>query len=137
MDSAFSALQDACWRLYDAVMAGRLQAAGAAAVLLLALSSCATGPTQAVTESDLSDTPCHSPFVADVDTSVAGEATPEAAAMAWSKSKSPFTPSGAPHGGWKSSHEQTVRSGDWVVGVSRTISGGWIVSGLGCGAAQS
>ncbi|MDQ0075720.1 hypothetical protein J2S97_000885 [Arthrobacter oryzae] len=64
--------------------------------------------------------------------------------MAWSKSRSMLTPSGAPTDGWKTiderterSGERTVRSGDWVVGVSRTLSGGWIVSGLGCRSSQS
>ena len=114
-----------------------MQAAGAATVLLFALSACASAPAPTVTAPGQGLTPCHDPFVADVDTSVPGEATPEAAAVAWSKSKSTFTPSGAPHDGWKSTDERTVRSGDWVVGVSRTISGGWVVSGLGCGVIQS
>ena len=114
-----------------------MQAAGAAGVLLFVLSACASAPAPAVTAPGQSLTACHGSFVADVDTSVPGEATPEAAAVAWSKSKSILTPSGAPHYGWKSTDEKTVQSGDWVVGVTRTISGGWVVSGLGCGVAQS
>lgn len=93
-------------------------------------------------------TPCHGAYVSDVDTSVPGmdisvpgETTPEAAAVAWSKSV--VAPSGAPTDGWKAtderaerSGERTVRSGDWIVGVSPTLPGGWVVSGLGCGAPQ-
>ena len=112
--------------------------AGAAAALLLALSACVTTPpAPPVAVTGQNATPCHGPYVADIDTSVPGEATPEAAAVAWSRSI--LAPSGAPIDGWKTTAEQTdrsgertVRSGDWVVGVSRTIPGGWVVSGLGC-----
>ena len=79
--------------------------------------------------------PCHGAFVADVDTSVPGEPTPEAAAVAWARSG--FAPAGAPPDGWKATDDRTVRSGDWIVGVSRTIPGGWVFSGLGCGVTQS
>lgn len=79
--------------------------------------------------------PCHGAFVADVDTSVPGEPTPEAAAVAWASSG--FAPSGAPTDGWKATDDRSARSGDWIVGVSRTIPGGWVLSGLGCGVTQS
>lgn len=81
--------------------------------------------------------PCHGAYVADVDTrvpgvdiNIPGEPTPEAAAVAWAKSV--IAPSGAPTDGWKAIDEQTVRSGDWIVGVTRTVTGGWVVSGLRC-----
>lgn len=73
---------------------------------------------------------CHGAYVADIDTSVPGDPTPEAAAAAWAKSV--VAPAGAPTDEWKQADEQTVRSGDWIVGVSRTVPGGWVVSGLGC-----
>ena len=78
---------------------------------------------------------CHGAYLSDIDTSVPGEPTPEAAAVAWAQSEA--APSGAPTDGWKATDDRTVRSGDWIVGVSRTISGGWVVSGLGCGVTQS
>lgn len=112
-------------------------AAGASAVVLFALSACSAAPAPAVTAPSHGHTPCHDPFVADIDTSVPGETTPEAAAVTWAQSKSSLTPAGAPTMGWRSTDELTVQSGDWVVGVSQTISGGWVVSGLGCGATQS
>jgi hypothetical protein len=79
--------------------------------------------------------PCHGAYVADVDTSVPGEPTPEAASVACAQSV--VAPSGAPTDGWKATDDRTVQSGDWIVGVSRTIPGGWVVSGLGCGVTQS
>jgi hypothetical protein len=86
--------------------------------------------------------PCHGAYVADVDTSVPGEPTPEAAALAWAKSGA--APSGAPTDGWKAVDDpeeqnglRKARSGDWLAGVSRTVPGGWIVSGLGCGVTRS
>jgi hypothetical protein len=75
---------------------------------------------------------CHGAYLADVDTSVPGEATPEAAAVAWAKSVN--APPGAPTDGWKAtderkerSRERTVRSGDWIVGLSSTVPVGWVV----------
>ncbi len=124
-------------------MKDNVRMAGAATALLLVLTSCATTPAPADTATGQGATPCHDPYVADIDTSAPGEATPEAAAVAWSWSKSILTPSDAPNDGWKAtddwaeqSGERTVRNGDWVVGVSRTVSGGWLVSGLGCGTAE-
>lgn len=119
-----------------------IHSAGVAALLLLALCSCGTSPTPAgpVTAQTpaKSPAPCHGEFVADVDTSVPGEATPEAAAVAWATSRG--APAGAPTGGWKAADEAmehggdlTVNSGDWTVGLTRTIPGGWLVSGLRCG----
>jgi hypothetical protein len=115
-----------------------IHSAGVAALVLLALSSCGTpstptGPVPAQTP----PARCHGEFVADVDTSVPGEATPEAAAVAWASSER--APSGAPTVGWKatdtaqSSGDLTVNSGDWTLGLTRTVPGGWVVSGLRCG----
>jgi hypothetical protein len=114
-----------------------------ALLVLLALASCASAPappqkgapvpTATVTTGET--TACHNPFVADVDTSVPGAATPVEAATEWA-AKHPAAPSGAPTAGWTPIDAQTVRSGDWIVGVSPTIPGGWVVSGLGCGDPQ-
>ena len=111
-----------------------------ALLVLLALTSCASAPappqtgapvpTATVTTGETA-TACHDPFVADVDTSVPGAATPVEAAAEWA-AEHPAAPSGAPTVGWTPVDAQTVRSGDWIVGVSPTISGGWVVSGLGC-----
>lgn len=115
-----------------------IRSAGAAALLLLALSSCGPPPTPTSPVPAQTPAPCHGEFVADVDTSVPGEATPEAAAVAWAISAR--APSGAPTGGWMATDEAmersgdlTVNSGDWTVGLTRTIPGGWLVSGLRCG----
>lgn len=105
--------------------------AGGAALVLFTFSSCAAAPT-ATEAVPSARTPCYGAYVSDVDTSVPGEPTREAAAVAWAKSV--VAPSGAPTVGWKATDELTAQSGDWIVGVSRTTSGGWIVSGLGCGA---
>jgi hypothetical protein len=117
-------------------MRAHIPAAGAgAAAVLLALTSCATASTQEMTSANaqtaMPTTQCHGAYVADVDTSVPGEATPETAAIAWSKSVA--APSGAPTSGWKATDELTQQSGDWIIGVSQTVPGGWVVSGLGCG----
>lgn len=107
----------------------------AAAAVLLALTSCAATTTQDMTAASAQTTPpatpCHGAYVADVDTSVPGEPTPEAAAIAWAKSV--IAPTGAPTSGWKPTDELTLQSGNWIVGVTQTIPGGWVVSGLGCG----
>ncbi len=86
--------------------------------------------------------PCHGAYVADVDTSVPGEPTPEAAALAWAESGA--APAGAPTEGWKAVDDRDepgglpkARSGDWTVGVTPTIPGGWVVSGLGCEVTRS
>lgn len=121
--------------------------AGAAAFILLALSACTTDPVPAPTTTTAAASteaapgketaPCHGAYVNDVDTrvpgvdtNVPGEPTPEAAAVAWAKSV--LAPSGAPTEGWVAIDEQTARSGDWIVGVTRTVTGGWVVDGLGC-----
>lgn len=125
----------------------RLALAGAAVLILFALSACTSAPasTPAATMTAASTqaapgketAPCHSAYVNDVDTrvpgvdtNVPGEPTPEAAAVAWAKSV--LAPSGAPTVGWVAIDEQTARSGDWIVGVTRTVTGGWVVDGLGC-----
>jgi hypothetical protein len=115
-----------------------------ALLVLFALGSCASAPappqartpvpTAAVTAGETAP-PCHDPYVADIDTSVPGAATPVEAAAEWA-AKYPSAPSGAPTAGWTRIDVQTVRSGDWIVGVSPTIPGGWVVSGLGCGDPQ-
>jgi hypothetical protein len=96
--------------------------AGVVALLLLALSSRATTPAPTDTAPGKGAS-CHGAYLADVDTSVPGEATPEAAAVAWAESVN--APPGAPTDGWKAtderkerSRERTVRSGDWIVGLS-------------------
>lgn len=109
--------------------------ATAAALLLVVLSSCATAPASTDTAAGGVPAPCHGAYVSDVDTRATGEATPGAAAVAWAKSV--LAPSGAPPDGWKAVDERTLRSGDWIVGVARTVSGGWLVDGLGCGSPQS
>jgi len=109
--------------------------AGVLALILFTLSSCAAQPASTGAVPSGSAAPCHGAYVADVDTSVPGEPTPEAAAVAWAKSVN--APSGAPTDGWKAVDERTARSGDWNAGVSRTIPGGWVVSGLGCGVTRS
>lgn len=120
------------WRRgYDAFMRVTMQAVGAATICVL--SACSSVPLPADSGSSMHPTACHGPYVADVDTSVPGEATPEGAALAWSETNSILRPSGAPQHGWKLVDDKTVRSGNWFVGVSRTLSGGWIVSGLSCG----
>jgi hypothetical protein len=120
---------------YDAGMRKNVGIAGVIAVILFTLSSCAVLPASTGTVPDASAAPCHGAYVADVDTSIPGEPTPEAAATAWAKSV--IAPSGAPTHGWKAVNELTVRSGDWIAGVSPTIPGGWVVSGLGCGVSRS
>ena len=120
---------------YDAAMLKNVGIAGVLALSLFTLSSCAVQPASTGTVPSGSAAPCHGAYVADVDTSVPGEPTPEAAAVAWAKSLN--APSGAPTGGWKAGDEQTAGSGDWNAGVSRTIPGGWVVSGLGCGVTRS
>jgi hypothetical protein len=114
--------------------------AGVVALLLLALSSRATTPAPTDTAPGKGAS-CHGAYLADVDTGVPGEATPEAAAVAWAKSVN--APPGAPTDGWQAtderkerSRERTVRSGDWIVGRSSTAPVGWVVSGLGCGVTQ-
>ncbi|MFF2243849.1 hypothetical protein ACFVTM_06670 [Arthrobacter sp. NPDC058130] len=110
--------------------------AGVSALILFVLSSCATAPASTeIAREPASSVACHGAYVADIDTSVPGEPTPIAAAVAWAKSV--VAPSGAPIDGWKEVDQQTVRSGGWTVGVSRTNPGGWVVSGLGCGVSQS
>ena len=116
---------------YDAAMLKNVGIGGVMALILFTLSSCAVQPASTGTVPSGSAGPCHGAYVADVDTSVPGEPTPEAAAVAWAESVN--APSGAPTEGWKVVDEQTARSGDWIAGVSRTIPGGWVVSGLGCG----
>lgn len=122
-------------------------------LFLFALSACTTAPVPTPTATTLAtatatatapgkDTvPCHGAYVNDADTripavdiNVPGEATPELAAVAWAKSVN--APSGAPTDGWKATDEHTVRSGDWIVGVTRTVTGSWVVSGLGCAPAS-
>lgn len=120
---------------YAAAMRKNIGIAGVVALILFTLSSCAVQPASTGTVPDASAAPCHGAYVADVDTSVPGEPTPEAAAVAWAKSV--IAPSGAPTHGWKAVDELTVRSGDWIAGVSTTIPGGWVVSGLGCGVPRS
>ena len=122
---------------YDPAMRD-IHSAGASALLLLALSSCGPAPAPPGPVPAQTLAPCHGEFVADVDTSVPGEATPEAAAVAWASSGR--APSGAPTEGWKATDEAmqrggdfTVNSGDWTVGLTRTVPGGWLVSGLRCG----
>lgn len=120
-------------------MRENVRSAGVAALVVAALSSCGTAPTSAGAVPAQTMAPCHGAYAADVDTSVPGEPTPEAAAVAWSISA--LAPSGAPTVDWKATDgliertgERTVSSGDWTVGLSRTVPGGWLVSGLRCGA---
>lgn len=126
------ALFSSPWPLYYADMTRRCKGLVLPALLLGALSSCGTnespptGPTAAVVP------PCHGAFVADVDTDAKGEATMKRAAEAWAKSAQ--APSGAPTTGWAEVDVNTLQRGDWTMGLTPTRSGGWIVSGLGCGA---
>ena len=119
-----------------------LGVAGVTALILFALSSCATkpastdaaaAPASSLTAPDTSAAPCHGAYLSDVDKSVPGEATPEAAAMAWSQSV--LAPSGAPTDGWEAVDDRTLASGDWIVRVVHVSFDGWHVDGLGCGAA--
>lgn len=116
---------------YDAAVRKNVGIAGVTAAIVFTSASCAVQPASTGIVPSGSAVPCHGAFVADVDTSVPGEPTPEGAALVWAKSVS--APSGAPTEGWNVVDEQMVRSSDWIVGVSPTITGGWVVSGLGCG----
>jgi hypothetical protein len=127
---------------YDAAMRKNVGAAGVTALILFALSSCATKPASTDTAAapastaiapDKGAAPCHGAYLSAVDTSVPGEATPEAAAVAWSKSA--LAPSGAPTDGWKAVDDRTRGSGDWIVRVVHVSPDGWLVDGLGCGSA--
>lgn len=102
-------------------------------LLLCTLPSCSTNEPPAETVAEVQQ--CHGAYVADVDTNAPGEPTQEAAAAAWATS--PIAPSGAPTDGWEEVDSQTLRSGDWSVGLNPTLSGGWLVSGLGCQSPQT
>jgi hypothetical protein len=115
-------------------MRENVRVAGVTALILFALSSCATTPAASTdTAPGKGAAPCHGAYLSDVDTSVPGEATPEAAAVAWSNSV--LAPSGAPTEGWKAVDDRTLGSGDWIVRVVHISPDGWLVDGLGCGAA--
>lgn len=73
---------------------------------------------------------CHGEFVADVDTSVEGATSQVGAAEAWAAHTS--APDGAPLAGWVLDEDGSVTNGAWRLGLTRTDSGGWIVSGLDC-----
>lgn len=117
-------------------MGRALRASVAAAALLFAISSCASVPTSVQISDQGHSTPCHHPYVADIDTRVAGQASPVDAAVAWATTQPTYAPAGAPRDGWEATKDGYVRSGDWFVGVTATESGGWTVSGLGCSLPQ-
>lgn len=121
------------------VRAAAAAATAAGTALLFALTGCTGGGSDSPGEAASTITECHSPYINDVasiarklrvDTSVDGEPTPVSAAEYWATSSS--APEGAPSTGWEEGEGNTVVSGSWVVGVTETDSGGWIVSGLGC-----
>lgn len=120
---------------YDSAMKRNGGTIGVSTLILVTLASCGVPPASMDTTPSSSAVPCHGAYVADVDTSVPGEPTFGMAAEAWAKSA--MAPSGAPSGGWDVVDGVTMRSGDWAVGLTQTVGGGWVVSGLGCGITQS